>query len=314
MILCEICLNEYSNIESLFRHLKAHKIIAKDYILLYKHKSEIPLCKCGCNTKTIWNVAKRNFNDYIVGHSAKGKHPTEEMKSKIGEKNSKNMKAYMIANPKIAQQKGNQLKEGKTTESELRRISSSNKTYSNMTKKEKEKFSIHSKKLWSTSREIMNEAAKRGGRTFSRRYDNGEFDFIERNKKISDSITNLYLNGGFTWARGTYETKEGNRIYYRSSWEKSLMIMLDESKNKIKWQYEPFSIKYFAADNTEHKYIPDFLITTNKRKFLIEVKPVGMQITDLSMRKEKAAKEHCELNKIVFLYWTIEDNIDFLNE
>ena len=133
-IKCEECSKEFDSTEVLFRHLRAHKISSQEYILKWKYDNQTPKCLCGCGGKNNWNVALRDFTKFIHGHHAYGRIKSDEEKRKIGFKNSKNMKAYLKANPEAAQQKVKAMNAVNQTENvRQKRKESVNKTYASMT-------------------------------------------------------------------------------------------------------------------------------------------------------------------------------------
>jgi len=80
---------------------------------------------------------------------------------------------------------------------------------------------------------------------------------------------------------------------YRSSWERKLMLHLDESSTVISWGSEPFAIPYRSpVDNRMHKYYPDFIVkakSSNDKYIitLIEVKPYAETNPPKSQGKRK---------------------------
>ena len=64
-------------------------------------------------------------------------------------------------------------------------------------------------------------------------------------------------------------------ITYRSSWERDVMVFLDESPKVDKWNSEEFVIRYFyEVDKKYHKYYIDFWVHwASGQTTLIEVKP-----------------------------------------
>jgi len=282
---CKIC---NKNFTRLSRHITStHKINFYDYLIQYEYNGEPPTCLCGCGkTPPYISNFGMGFKDYIKGHHLIGKPRSEEIKKKIGIKNSINMLNYIEQHPEFREIKKEQLSSGLTDEIRKQAIENCIKTYENMTTEEKQKFSIHTKRLWEEG--ILNkEIAKKAGQTFHERFINGEYDFTEGRKKLSNAITQLYLNGGFQWARGHYTSIKSNKTYhYRSSWELKYMEMLDNDIDVLNWEYEPFSIKYIFEEK-EKNYIPDFIIEyINGVKKLIEIKPKNL--VDYGKNKAKA--------------------------
>jgi len=82
--------------------------------------------------------------------------------------------------------------------------------------------------------------------------------------------------------KGKYTVKhpskyKGNleEVVYRSNWEKSVMIWLDNNSEVAKWNSEDFIVPYYYdVDKKWHKYHVDFWIKfKNGNVLLVEVKP-----------------------------------------
>lgn len=82
--------------------------------------------------------------------------------------------------------------------------------------------------------------------------------------------------------KGKYTVKhpskyKGNleEVVYRSNWEKSVMIWLDNNSEVAKWNSEDFVVPYYYdVDKKWHKYHVDFWIKfKNGNVLLVEVKP-----------------------------------------
>lgn len=300
---CRIC-NDNKNYNRLSSHInRTHKIEYIDYLIQYEYHDEHPECKCGCEKKVTLNPNKAlGFNDYLHGHNAQGHEVTQSTRKKIGKKNSENMKQFYEKNPEAGKKNTSRMNSFKTDESEKKRIEASINAVKNMSKEEKfEKFSVPKIKLWREERKKMLEAQKKAAKTRKENYDNGMYDFTESNKKISETITNKYLNNEFLWCKGTYySTKMNKNFNYRSSWEKAYMEILDNDDNIIFWDYEPFSIPY-KLNEKQKRYIPDFIITLNDNsKKLIEIKPKALTETKINKAKFEAAIKYCEENQITF--------------
>lgn len=71
-----------------------------------------------------------------------------------------------------------------------------------------------------------------------------------------------------------YIGKNLKQIIWRSSWEKSVMRYLDTSDKVIGWASECVVIPY-SFEGKQHRYFTDFFaIMSDKRKIVIEVKPL----------------------------------------
>lgn len=87
---------------------------------------------------------------------------------------------------------------------------------------------------------------------------------------------------------GKFSPKNSNKylgdptnIWYRSLWERRVMVYLDESANVVEWSSEEIIIPYLSpVDNRYHRYFPDFFIRVRNKKGLLEgivleVKPLA---------------------------------------
>jgi len=123
-----------------------------------------------------------------------------------------------------------------------------------------------------------------------------------------------------------------NTIYYRSSWEKRLMIFLSNNRKIEEWNSEGVVIEYINPfDKRPHKYVMDFYFKTKDgKKYLVEVKPYKqaiepretltptgrrskkrfetyrneMNLYFVNKAKWKAAKAFCDKNDVTFLICT----------
>jgi hypothetical protein len=74
-------------------------------------------------------------------------------------------------------------------------------------------------------------------------------------------------------------TGDPNKIFYRSLWERKMMVRFDTDDSILEWSSEEVVIPYISpVDKRIHRYFPDFLIKVKKidgslTKILIEVKP-----------------------------------------
>lgn len=68
-------------------------------------------------------------------------------------------------------------------------------------------------------------------------------------------------------------------IWYRSLWERRVMVHLDENPNVIGWSNEEIIIPYLSpVDGRWHRYFPDFFVKVKNRQgieesLILEVKP-----------------------------------------
>lgn len=121
-------------------------------------------------------------------------------------------------------------------------------------------------------------------------------------------------------------------IWWRSLWERRVMVHLDENANVIEWSNEEIIIPYLSpVDSKWHRYFPDFFAKiknkeNNVESFVIEVKPKKQSqppkkpskitkryITEVmtwgvNEAKWKAADEYCKDRQWKFIVIT-EDNL-----
>jgi hypothetical protein len=133
------------------------------------------------------------------------------------------------------------------------------------------------------------------------------------------------------WAQDEFIPKNpqkiiGNaRIVYRSSWELTVMNLLDQHPNVIQWASESISIPYKnPLTGRQSVYIPDFLVvykdkTNKQRAELIEVKPMKEAIAEnarskrdkaalmVNTAKWAAAMLFCKKNGLIFRILTEAD-------
>ena len=115
-----------------------------------------------------------------------------------------------------------------------------------------------------------------------------------------------------------------SNIWYRSLWERRVMVHLDNNPNVIGWSNEEIVIPYLSpVDNRWHRYFPDFYVKVRNKQGLIEslileVKPksqstppkVKSRVTKQYIKevvnwgvneaKWKAAEEYCKDRKWKF--------------
>ena len=82
-----------------------------------------------------------------------------------------------------------------------------------------------------------------------------------------------------------------NNIVYRSLWERTLMVKLDEREDVLNWGSEEMNIPYRSPlDNKIHRYFPDFIAKMRKADGttfirMIEVKPHAQSVEPTKPKK-----------------------------
>jgi len=120
-------------------------------------------------------------------------------------------------------------------------------------------------------------------------------------------------------------------IWYRSLWERRVMVHLDCDQNVLHWSSEEIIIQYLSpVDNRWHRYFPDFFVRVKNRTgvseaMILEVKPKSQArppvkkskitrryITEVMQwgvneAKWKAAVEYCKDRSWTFKVITEDD-------
>jgi hypothetical protein len=136
--------------------------------------------------------------------------------------------------------------------------------------------------------------------------------------KFSPKNTNKYLG-------------DPTNIWYRSLWERRVMVHLDSNPNVIEWSNEEIVIPYLSpVDNRVHRYFPDFFVRVKNKAgiseaMILEVKPKSQAqppvkkskitrryITEVMQwgvneAKWKAAVEYCKDRSWTFKVITEDD-------
>lgn len=128
----------------------------------------------------------------------------------------------------------------------------------------------------------------------------------EAKAKMSDAHTQLmivgkrgygnngHLNGWYTSSKGN----DGQPMFYRSSWEKAMMLHLDADVNVVRYGYERVRIPYYDTRNNKRHYVPDFLIEyTDGSHVLCEIKPKQFLDNEKTRLKADAANAWCATHK-----------------
>lgn len=106
---------------------------------------------------------------------------------------------------------------------------------------------------------------------------------------------------------------DSTNIWYRSLWERRVMVHLDSSKDVLQWSSEEIVIPYLSPiDNRYHRYFPDFYVRTESGSIILEVKPLSQSVAPkarkrvthqyisevmaygVNQAKWKAADEYCK--------------------
>lgn len=119
---------------------------------------------------------------------------------------------------------------------------------------------------------------------------------IEHNHKTSRGV-----NGYF------YSEKNGQMMFYRSSWELQAFQILEQLSEVTNYSYEAIRIPYTDKDGISHTAIPDLLVKYQSGKTeLIEIKPQYMISKDLESTRLKlnVMENFARLKGFVFSIWS----------
>lgn len=261
---------------------------------------ESRLCECGCGGKLY--EGPRGWKRFIHGHHAKGRRKSDDEKRRIGEANSKNMRRFYAEHPDKAREHVARMNAVILQPDRIKkRIQATRQAYASMTAADKQKFSDNARKLWGSG--IMKAAHQKASATFRERSAGGQYDFTERNQKLSEAISRKYVDGSWKFAKGSYlSTKTGKQFYFRSSWERLLMEQLDADPEVTVWEAEFMSLPY-EFDGAIHRYVPDFHVVRGDKHQLIEVKPSTLCETSRNQAKRVAAQQHCLERGWEYIEW-----------
>lgn len=94
-----------------------------------------------------------------------------------------------------------------------------------------------------------------------------------------------------------YAGKHGEKISYRSMWEKRVMVWFDRNPNVLFWNSEGVVVPYISPlDGKQHRYFVDFIIkvktkTGEIKTYGIEVKPSSQCAPPTTKNKKRLVEE-----------------------
>jgi len=135
---------------------------------------------------------------------------------------------------------------------------------------------------------------------------NGYAQPPEQREKISANNIKRALHGLGSWGyKGDFFSMKNNcLIHYTSSGEYGFYMALEYLDDVIKYEVQPFGIKYWF-NNSFHHYMPDVLVYFKDRtKQLIEIKPAFLLKDKQVIAKAKAAIQYCNENNMEYKFYT----------
>lgn len=140
----------------------------------------------------------------------------------------------------------------------------------------------------------------------------------------------MAYSGKYTPKNTSKYLGDHTNIWYRSLWERRVMVHLDENPNVIGWSNEEIVIPYLSPiDGRWHRYFPDFFVKVRNKNglmesMILEVKPKSQSVPPkiqgkltkryitevrnwgINEAKWKAAEEYCKDRKWKFSVITEE--------
>lgn len=110
-----------------------------------------------------------------------------------------------------------------------------------------------------------------------------------------DPITNKIKKEKPKFKQGQYFSEKNKKSFtYRSGYELKVFEYLDEWKEILSWEAEPFGIPY-VHEGEEKKYIPDIIVNyVNGKKEVWEIKPAKQTLYKKNKDKWIYANKICE--------------------
>lgn len=103
--------------------------------------------------------------------------------------------------------------------------------------------------------------------------------------RFSPKNTNKYLG-------------DPTKIWYRSLWERRVMVHLDDNPSVVGWSNEEIVIPYLSpVDNKWHRYFPDFFVKVKNKQgileaMILEVKPASQSVAP--KKKSKVTRRYIQ--------------------
>lgn len=84
-------------------------------------------------------------------------------------------------------------------------------------------------------------------------------------------------------------------IWYRSLWERRVMVHLDTNSSVLEWSSEEIVIPYLSpVDSRYHRYFPDFFVRTTTGAIILEVKPRAQSIMPEMKGNKRVTKRYLQ--------------------
>jgi len=129
-----------------------------------------------------------------------------------------------------------------------------------------------------------------------------------RNNMSKGAIKRILKNKGqsYTGISGIVMLPRlGTTHHYRSTYEKSALLLIDDCRDVVSVSVESLVIVYKGVDGSIHRYLPDlFVVLNNGLIYLIEVKPKSLLDQKSNILKFEAARAYALKYNMQFQIWT----------
>lgn len=139
----------------------------------------------------------------------------------------------------------------------------------------------------------------------------------EIHKQFSEYISNRYQmrnieNNGYKKTKKGYyvftSNQNPNKFFFRSSWEESVLAILDGIALEYKASFFVPDRIPFIFQGIKRHYFPDIGFICHNRKYIFEIKPYCKVNTDINQAKFLAAKELLGLSFVVITEHELNNN------
>jgi hypothetical protein len=104
--------------------------------------------------------------------------------------------------------------------------------------------------------------------------------------------------------KGWHNSPKAGKVHYRSKFERSYYIEMDNDPTVDRYEVETIEIPY-TYGNYPRKYFPDLLVYKNNGEgvLIVEIKPTNKLDLPINKAKFEAAKLFCEQNDFTWEIW-----------
>ncbi len=138
-------------------------------------------------------------------------------------------------------------------------------------------------------------------------------------QRISEAVSNaIARNSRFEtlsrYKKGWYHTKQGNDEYYDSGWELEFMHKLSEFTTLTWTKNHRYVIHYTDVNHDLRRYVPDFLIESEQKKCVLELKGYVRDVDELARKSHVAKQFFDELQIGYVVCYNVSDAIEHVRK